>query len=518
MRLCDFSSGNWSRTRQCPGTGRDRNRLSSGGPLALLPDQRSGATKIPQARCLYPDTDVSGSDFGAAAGRVERSGTSQGRVGESHSEADSAHPERSTTAHPERSTTAHPERSRGMGTATKNRSFLDCARNERFRARTQRLPWTAVLLPLALTVLACGPTSTSPATVQATIDRRVVIPDGAALPPDNPSQPGDADPTALVVAHGKLYVTLANLYHYAPAGPSFLGIYDPATLTASAPVSLETNASQCRQAMDMVATDDGLLIACAGKISLSGGHTDDGALVDVGFDGTVRRIVTVGRSPGSVVRIGNDVWLGDGEGGGVSHVSYDNFEVLAGQGGKEMVSLCQESSTKIGFVAGLAAVGGRAFASCFNDDAVQEFDPTTGKTVGNPISVGSGPLKFGLLGDALYVLDNTGGTLSQVLPTAKRAEVYLGGGTQGGDDLEGIAGTSTLAAVTNSAYGTLVFASLTGTPKLVGSIDLKTSPSAGTDYPTAVAYDGSAFYVAIPGLGMDTRPSPSEIVRVVVKP
>ena len=149
---------------------------------------------------------------------------------------------------------------------------------------------------------------------------------------------------------------------------------------------------------------------------------------------------------------------------------------------------------------------------------VQELNPTTGDKVGAPIPVGAGPLRFGVLGDALYVLDSLGGTLSRVLPTPQRAEVFLGGGTEGGNDLEGIAGTSTLAAVTNSAYGTLVFASLTDQPKLVGSVDLKTSSSAGTDYPTAVAYDGSAFFVTIPGLGMDTRPSPSEIVRVVVKP
>ena len=60
----------------------------------------------------------------------------------------------------------------------------------------------------------------------------------------------------------------------------------------------------------MLALDHSLLIACAGAVALPPSVTRDGSLVEVGYDGVVRRRVPVGRSPGGLALVGNDVWIG----------------------------------------------------------------------------------------------------------------------------------------------------------------------------------------------------------------
>jgi hypothetical protein len=142
-----------------------------------------------------------------------------------------------------------------------------------------------------------------------------------------------------------------------------------------------------------------------------------------------------------------------------------------------------------------------------------------GTRVGPPLPTGAGPLRLARLGPSVHVLDDLGGTLTVIAPgpppVSQRAALRLGrDDDEGGNDPQGIAGDATIAGITNSAYGTFVLVNLTGPLHVAASVDLKASPEAPTNFPTAVAYDGAAFFVAIPGLEASTRAVPSEIVRV----
>ena len=378
-------------------------------------------------------------------------------------------------------------------------------------------------LGLALAGCPAVPESGAGSAWQARIDRRVTIEEGAALTPDDAARPGEAAPAGLVAAHGKLYVLLQNLDRYAPVGPSFLAIFDPATLTLEKRVPLVLDGTSCRNANAMLVEDDRILVACSGRIALPPQQSDDGALFELAIDGTPRRRASAGRSPLGVARVGNDIWLGDGEGGGLSHLRADSMELLAGAGDRPMLQVCRHDQTRIGFVSDVATASGRLFATCFSDDTVVELDPATGAVLGTPLATGSGPLKMAPIGADLFALDNLGGTLTRVdlgPPLASDpALLRLGrGDEQGGNDPQGIAGAESMAGVTNSAYGTFVVVELQPVPHVVASVDLKATAEAPSNFPTAVAWDGTAFYVAVPGLEFSGRQVPSELVRVVVKP
>lgn len=375
------------------------------------------------------------------------------------------------------------------------------------------------LLVLTLAGACAAPEVPPRATLTARIERRIVLPEGAALAPFDAARPGEAGPGALAIAHGSLYTVLQNLDRYAPAGPAFLAAYDPATLEQRALTPIVLGDDRCLNATSILPTEDGLLVACAGRVALPPATTTDGLLVELSPDGTVRRLAHVGRSPGGLARAGDDVWLGDGEGGGLSHVSFATFAVRAGAGGAGLVQACEAGSTKSGFVADVLAFDGRLFAACFNDDAVIELDPRDGTRVGPPLPTGAGPLRLARLGPSIHVLDDLGGTLTVIAPgpppVSQRAALRLGrDDDEGGNDPQGIAGDATIAGITNSAYGTFVLVDLTGPLHVAASVDLKASPEAPTNFPTAVAYDGAAFFVAIPGLEASTRAVPSEIVRI----
>ena len=383
--------------------------------------------------------------------------------------------------------------------------------------RASRQVTKAFVLTMAVLALSCREEGIPTSGPSARVSHRLTLPDAAR------GLSGEAGPTALVFARGKLWALLQNLERYAPAGPSFLAEIEPSNLSLVGLHPLTLGAGECRNATSLLALDDTLLVACAGSIALPPAVTRDGSLAEIGYDGVIRRMVTVGRSPGGLTRIGNDVWMGDGEGGGLSHVAYDSFEVLAGADGDGLVSPCEQGPTKAGFVADVAVIHDRMFVSCFNDDAVRELDPKTGARLGSPLTTGAGPLKLEPIGDRLFVLDDLGGTLSIVHPDSParidRAALFLGrDGEQGGNDPQGLAGDANRIAVTNSAYGTLVLVDLAPAPKLVASVDLKTAPDAPSPFPTSVAFDGTAFFVALPGLEFDSRKIPSEIVRVEVGP
>lgn len=372
---------------------------------------------------------------------------------------------------------------------------------------------------LALGALACASEPAPAPGIAASIDRRVALPEGAALSPDDPSRPGEAGPGALALAKGHLYALLQNLNRYTPAGPSHLAILDPDTLELQGLHPITLSGRACRNATSLLATDHGLLVTCAGNIALPPDVTSDGMLAELDFDGRVLRLVDAGRSPGGLARVGDDVWMGDGEGGGLSHVSLASFEVLAGTAGAGMVEACEAGPTKSGFVSDVLAFGGRLFATCFNDDTVLELDPRTGQRLGAALATGAGPLRMAAIGPRLYILDDLGGTMTILDPgppaATQRAAVRLGrDDDQGGNDPQGLAGDEQLVGVTNSAYGTFVLVELGSSPRVAASVDLKATPDAPTNFPTAVAYDGRAFFVAIPGLELSSRSVPSELVRV----
>jgi hypothetical protein len=381
---------------------------------------------------------------------------------------------------------------------------------------------------LALAALvACSP-DPSPTSGGTTLllTHRHRFEEGAVLSPDDLARGGEAGPAALALADGKLFVLLQNLDRYSPAGPSHLAALEPATLrplwVKPLVFEAETGLLSCRNATALLTTAERLLVVCAGRVALPPDATTDGALLETDFEGNVLRRVAVGRSPGSVTLAGGFAWMGDGEGGGVSRVDLAAFKAISGADGEGLVRVCEQSSTKAGFVSAVLQAEGRLFAACFNDDRLMELDPATGERVGSGWPTGAGPLLIHAVDGRLFVLDDLGGTVSifdLATNRMERAAAYLGReGTQGGNDPQGIAGSGAELGITNSAYGTFVLLSFEGgEPRLSAALDLKPTPTSPTNFPTAVAHDGTAYFVAIPGLEFDTRNIPSEVVRIEVR-
>jgi hypothetical protein len=90
--------------------------------------------------------------------------------------------------------------------------------------------------------------------------------------------------------------------------------------------------------------------------------------------------------------------------------------------------------------------------------------------------------------------------------------VYVAG-QQGGNDVEGIAGSSAWAAAADSGFGTLAIFDVAQSFKLVDAVDLKSSATAATNDPYGVAFGDDAFYVAIAGWTQ-----PGELARVARVP
>ena len=367
---------------------------------------------------------------------------------------------------------------------------------------------------LLLMVAACGGGSDPGPTSTWRIDARASIPDGVHLEPDDLSGPAEAAPSAMVRTGNDLWVAYAHLRAYRPAGPGWLARHDATTLERTALVKLVQGEETCRNPVALHLSGDALHVACAGLISF-GEPSDDGLVMTVSLDGTITQAGRVGHSPGSITRVGDTLWLGDGERGGLWRVDALTLS------GAEHLSPCVVDDTHQGYVADVLAWGERLFAACFNDDTVVELDPSSGAVVGSPLPTGDAPIKLARLGDLLYVLDNLGGTLTVIdprePPVSRAAALSLGrDGAQGGNDPQGLAGDATVAGVTNSAWGTFVVLDLeTMPPTLSAAVDLKPSADAPSNFPTAVTYEDGVFHVLVPGLELDTNDVPGELVRIV---
>jgi len=379
------------------------------------------------------------------------------------------------------------------------------------------------LVVLTVLVLSCGekppPVDTTP--LGWKLDKRHTILPGPELEPTT-TDSVDPGPSAIVVANGKLWITYANLSIYQPAGPGWLAVHDAETLEREALIRLDSPAVRCHNPVALTQDGNSLFAVCSGTTSFDESNpSHDGALIEVSMSArSVTRSAAVGNTPGGVAVAGDDLWLSDGENRGLSHVKKSTFAVLAGANGDGLISVCQTGGGKRGYAADVATFSGRTFASCFADDTVQEFDPVTGSKVGDPIAVGSGPNRLTVVEDALYVLNSLGGTLSRVTAAGPTKEfAFLGrtkpdGTLEGGNDPQGLAGTSKFVGVTNSGYGTFVVLDVTSGAVLKDAIDLKASADAPSNFPTSVVFAGQSFFVIVPGWEPGTNKVPSEIIKL----
>ena len=367
----------------------------------------------------------------------------------------------------------------------------------------KRLTW--LLLACACTA---APPPTQPAPWRAEV--RHTIDDGDYLAPDG--EPGEAGPSAMVRRGESLWVTYAHLRAFQPAGPGWLAQHDATTLERRQFIRLTHADGECRNPTALLLDADLAHIVCAGRHSFAE-PSDDGRVMTVSLaTGEVLATARVGHSPGSITRAGDALWLGDGEVGGAWRVEADTLS------NPEYHQPCLVDATHQGYVSDLLAHEGRLFAACFNDDTVVELDPVSGKVL-HTLPTGDAPLRMRVIGDALYVLDNLGGTVSVVglttPPTSRSAAIALGaGGEQGGNDPQGIDGAEGFIGVTNSAWGTFVVVDLE-TQRLTSAIDLKPSPDAASNFPSAVTYEDGVFHVLVAGLELDTNDVPGEIIRIV---
>lgn len=354
---------------------------------------------------------------------------------------------------------------------------------------------------LALAPLACtSPESPSPPEERWMEVQRLHF-DPARLVPDQSKAPGEARPQEVRVHEGRVYTVLTHLLKnpgYGTAGPAYLAVHELDTLSEIALIPLVMGEGEerreCRNAGNLLVTDDAVLVSCAGDFD------DTGGLAEVLIDGPqLRRIVPTGGAPGALMRTASSVWLADLMSGSLLRVALPSFEVLNGAGGKPPLALCPARDQGWELISALylhhpgssspppaSGPQARAFAACFNAGTVVEFDPLTGKQVGEPVEVGDGPQNFAHSGSYLYVVDNLGATLSRVKTSrpieSSKAVLTLG------QVPEGIAAADDLLAVTNSGDGTVTFIEASNLRKM-DSVNLKEAEG-GTNYPWGVDFAG----------------------------
>lgn len=368
-------------------------------------------------------------------------------------------------------------------------------------------------LLVLLLCAACGETTPPPSMGAWRIDVRTTIEDGAYLLPDDALKPGEAGPSSMVRHGDELWIAYAHLRAFQTAGIGWLAAHDATTLERTQLIKLVHGDVECRNPVALHRVGDLLHIACAGLISFAD-PSNDGVVMTVSLE--KRAVVAAGRvgnAPGSIAYAGNDLWLGDGETGGVWRLDAKTFA------SPTLLLPCTKDDTHQGYVADVFANEDRLFVACFNDDTIVELDSATGNPVGEPLSTGDAPIKIHEQAGRLYVLDNLGGTLSLIdltsPPSSEPAAINLGrAGEQGGNDPQGLAGGDGILGATNSTWGTFVVVDL-DTRRLVASLDLKPSADAASNFPTAVTYEDGVFHVLVPGLELDTNDVPGELIRIV---
>lgn len=364
------------------------------------------------------------------------------------------------------------------------------------------MKWMAQLVVMVLGALvACGPQATGPGKSGWVLERRVVVAEGAELMPDDPAQPGFARPERLVFHDGRVFVVFTHIgSDWKPAGPSWISVHDAETLerTSLVPLIDPDDGTECRNAGGVKTRGDSLFATCAGAFDGAG------AVAEMRLsDAEVLRVIAIPASPGSIEITDDLLMVGDLMEGEVLVLDRATGEVLSRR------DVCSTSSAAFELIGGIAQAGGRLFATCFSGGFAMEISAVDGSVLGSPLLLGDGPKELLAADDRLLVLDNLGGTLSLVhleSPLRVEREMLALGGSQAAIDPQAMATGEDVLAITNSGFGTLLMVDLQEL-RIVDSVDLKTSASAGSNFPVGVAFGDGAFFVALSGS--------DEIARVV---
>ena len=256
----------------------------------------------------------------------------------------------------------------------------------------------AVLLTLA--TVACHSKQKAP-TPLAKID----LPAGAALKPWDASKQSAAWPGATEQLNGTVWVALANLYNFLPAGPGLLVGLTPSVGIKSVIDLGGSDEHQCQNPAAVKAFSGKLYVSCGPFLPGGAGVAEVDPVA-----GKVTRFVATPDNfvPLSLAVTAGKVWLGDGGGGNVLAIDRATFAAGA------PASL--NCTSAISYVPAMLAVGNDLFAFCSDTDGyLVRLDATTGNPKGAPVLVGVGPIAIAQTYDGrLAVANSRSGTLTLV--------------------------------------------------------------------------------------------------------
>ncbi len=225
-----------------------------------------------------------------------------------------------------------------------------------------------------------------PTTDPEPILKRLAMPDGADLKPNDVNKPGEAKPQGVAVVGQKAYVTLTNLdSDWNPAGPGFVQVVDIGQWTLGTLIELpSTNAFWIHYPPS---GGDRLYVSCASAYDGNGTV----AVIDTTTDSVISTIIIDG-APGRLwVDDSQTAWVGDMLDGRLLKFSIkepiSNPQV-------DPIVLCP-ADTKRGindFISDVAVDNnGIVFAACFATDTVKIFNGQSCSCGTVTAGVGDGP-------------------------------------------------------------------------------------------------------------------------------
>ncbi len=238
---------------------------------------------------------------------------------------------------------------------------------------------------------------------------QIALPAGTALKPWKAGDANQAFPSSSTQYGGKVWVTLANLNSFAPAGPGLLVSLVP-SVGVQAVIDLGgADEHQCQNPGSVRADSNLLYVGCAGPFAGAGGQGV--AEVDPSGAGSVKRFFATpaGVIPGPVAIAGNTIWVGDV--GGTNVLPIDRGTGVA----KSAVHLdCADNA----YISAMLANGSDLYVLCAASDGyLFRLDASTGALKQPRVLVGAQPIAIALTGDSrLAIVNSTSGTLSLVTP------------------------------------------------------------------------------------------------------
>jgi hypothetical protein len=222
-----------------------------------------------------------------------------------------------------------------------------------------------------------------PTTDPEPILKRLAMPDGADLKPNDVDKPGEAKPQGVAVIGQRAYVTITNLdSKWNPAGPGFVQVVDIGQWKLDKLIELtSTNAYWIHYP---TSGGDRLYVSCATTYDGSGVV----AVVDTTTDSVVSS-VPIGGAPGRLwVDDNQTAWVGDMSDGRLLRFSTVDGTIL------DPVVLCPADPANgiYDFISDVAAdENGIIFAACFATDTVQIFNRRACSCSRITAGVGDGP-------------------------------------------------------------------------------------------------------------------------------